>query len=500
MNYPNSVSELLTNCETNGTAKPYMMDCGNIESDGKEVIVISDFHIAAGKGEEGKYAGTENYFADGTFTRFLDHIKLKALDKKAILVINGDFIDFLRIVDYPQNQYELYKWQTLLSTIGIQKSVEELGKSISEKEIEFGLKCNDYKSVWKFHKAIYGHIEFFKSLAVWLYEGNQIVITKGNHDLEFYFKAVRDYLRFEMANLICDNENDILNLLKEVILPNILFVDNDVTIDNKIYIAHGHLFDKFSCPQGDPLYNKEELNIPFGSFLNRYLINRVELSYPFIDNVRPMENILPLLFREKFFLGLKFFFKHIPFLIRIIPKRYYRYMFSKFTMFALALLVPLLVFIGYEWEVISKYLEADESSGNMISGTLTKFISGFVTLFGSYLLTKIVAYFQLGEPSFLKKYAEEFIEKNKSYSIVTYGHTHNPEQYKYNDTWFYNTGTWIPIVELSSANIRHDRTFSFLHIPNTNEKDFSRTPLKRWNDDANRIDELILIERKGEKD
>lgn len=371
-------------------------------------------------------------------------------------------------------------------------------RRINKKEKEFGLKCNDYKSIWKFHKAIYGHINLFKSLANWLSDGNELVITKGNHDLEFYFKGVRDYLRYELANLICNSDDELIEKLKQNILPNITFVDDDVAIDKRIYIAHGHKYDNYSCPQGDALFNEEELNIPFGSFLNRYLINRVELSYPYIDNVRPMENILPLLFREKFFLGLKFFFKHIPFLLRIIPKNYFRYMFSKFAFFALALLIPLILFITIQWDTISNYLNSSNSETTVLDGTITNLITGFVTLFGSYVLTKVVAYFQLSEPSSLKKNAEDFIKENGSYTLVTFGHTHNPEQYKYNNTWFYNTGTWIPILEVSSANVRQDRTFTFLYIKNTQENDFSTSPLKRWNDDASRVDELALIERKGE--
>ena len=492
------IPELLKSCEAIGIAPPYKTKCENLNSKGKEVIITSDFHIAAGKGKDGKYEGTENFFADDSFSRFIEHIELKSGNKKSILVINGDFIDFLRIVDYPENSYEIAKWQLLLSLVGINKTSEELNKSINKKEIEFGLKCNDYKSIWKLHKAIYGHIKLFRSLANWLSNGNELIIIKGNHDLEFYFKAVRDYFRYEMSNLISNEDNQLIENLESNVLPNITFVDNDVTIDHRIYIAHGHLFDKFSCPQGDALFNDEELNIPFGSFMNRYLINRVELSYPYIDNVRPMENILPLLFREKFILGLKFFFKHIPFLVRIIPKNYYRYMFSKFALFALALIIPIIIFITLEWNIISNYLNSSNSSSSFLSNTLSKFIMGFLTLFGSYIFTKIVAHFQLSEPSSLKEFAKDFIIKNKNYTIVTYGHTHNPEQYKFNKTWFYNTGTWIPILETSSADVRQDKTFTFLYIPNTFENDYSTSPLKRWNDDANRIDELILIERKNE--
>src|SRR2546427_1927017 len=44
-----------------------------------------------------------------------------------------------------------------------------------------------------------------------------------------------------------------------------------------------------------------ELNLPFGSFFNRYLLNRIELVFPYLDNVRPRQNLLPMLFEKDFF-------------------------------------------------------------------------------------------------------------------------------------------------------------------------------------------------------
>jgi hypothetical protein len=80
------------------------------------------------------------------------------------------------------------------------------------------------------------------------------------------------------------------------------------------------------------------------------------------------------------------------------------------------------------------------------------------------------------------------------------GHTHNPGEYflPESTTRFYNTGTWIPVIETSSAEVREDRMYTFLHLQR--EGDRLQTAegglLQRWNDDAGRAEPQLLIERK----
>ena len=80
------------------------------------------------------------------------------------------------------------------------------------------------------------------------------------------------------------------------------------------------------------------------------------------------------------------------------------------------------------------------------------------------------------------------------------GHTHNPGQYLFDkDKRFYNTGTWIPIIETSTADIREDKTYSFLHL--IRDENNKLVPagtglLQRWNDDGGRQENLVLVKRK----
>ena len=120
-------------------------------------------------------------------------------------------------------------------------------------------------------------------------------------------------------------------------------------------------------------------------------------------------------------------------------------------------------------------------------------LGNFAMLFLSYLLARIVAYFQLDEPSSLSKNAREIFSERPQLEVVTMGHTHNPDQFDDNGKMFFNTGTWIPIVETSSADIRLDKTYVFFRVLIDTNGNLKTTPLQRWNDDAGRAEYLTLI-------
>ena len=490
-----TVAQLLLNCEIDGLAYPYGNSLVKLNTHDEEIVVVSDFHVCSGLTENKTYQGTENFFADGSFLRFIDHIQHRS-DKKKILVINGDFLDFLRNTIVPRKEEDFILWMRELLAIGITKSVDELKASIVQKEITYGLKTDDYKSIWKFITMVEGHIGVFRALGKWMHDGNRLIVVKGNHDLEFYWLAVRNYLRLTLARESNSIKHaDIMKIMKDNILPNLVFVDDKIVLDEIFYIEHGHRYDKYSHVIGNPvLDNGTELNIPFGSFFNRYLINRVELAYPFIDNVRPSSNILPMLLRDRFFLGLKLLFLHVPFMLRIIPKGYYEYMFKKVVTQMLALLIPAAA-VAY---LLVHNLPSPTTNANspwilQEIWTLGKYLLG---LFGSYLLSRIVAHYQLAEPDMLDEPAHRVLRENGEYKFVTMGHTHNPDQFQAHNRWYYNTGTWIPIVEIDSSAIREDKTYTFLHFRRSSGGELLATVLERWDDDAGAVRELIIVDPK----
>ena len=482
---------MLNGCEEKGVTSPYLSTL-KMPSSGGDIYVISDLHLAAGLEKDSKYSGTENFFYDEIFSRFIQHIKQN--NTNSWLVINGDFIDFLRITSIPEIQEDFELWTEYLHKIGIDKSFQDLKNSILPKELEYGLKTHEYKSVWKLICAGQGHYLFFEALAEWLTAGNKLVIVKGNHDLELYWKGIRNTIRLMLAEIIVKHSGKRTDeVFEEFIFPNLFFTDHSVTFNDSVYIEHGCIYDKFSHVQGEPLLqNKEENKIPFGSFFNRYLLNNLEVVYPFLDNVRPRNKILPLIVRDHLDLGIKVFFRYIPFLIKLIPKGYFFYMFGKLLAFAIPLLILMI------WICISVW--AAISSGNIHLPELNSWIITPLKAISygilSYFFVKIVAYFQLAEPEHLNEDAKKVIDTHPEYKFVIFGHTHNPEQFEYKGSWFYNTGTWIPIIEISNSEIRWDKTFSFVHFVNDDTGGYIPSALQHWNDDSGRFDPLVLINKK----
>ena len=342
----NQIQNLLMNCESSGKTLAYSENEVKMDLKENDIYIISDLHMGEGIQKNFSYQGTENFFADSSFKRFIEHLKKSKSYPNSTLIINGDFVDFVRIASHPSTNEEFIEWKNILDEIGISKSIDELRNSISDKEKKYGLKTDDYKSVWKLHRAISGHREVFDALSGWLNDGNKLIISKGNHDLELYWLAVRNYYRLFFAKNDFGISDDIIKNLEKIVFPNLIFIDDSLLINEKFYVEHGQKYDRFThIVGGSLLENKKELNIPFGSFFNRYLLNKVELMYPYADNIRPSQNILPMLLREKFFVGLKFLFHHIPFLFLIIPKKYYKYMFQRVFTIALEILIPLIFFV-----------------------------------------------------------------------------------------------------------------------------------------------------------
>ena len=479
---------------------PYGQETVNFSSGGKNIFVISDLHMASGLNANNNYEGTENFFADSSFSRFLNHLQSKQGGKKAILLINGDFIDFLRVINLPETDADFSLWQKILADIGISKTKEELQTSITAKEKKYGMKTNDYKSVYRLHICANGHPQVFESLARWLLNGNSIIITKGNHDLEWYWKAVRDYLRLLFAQRISSIQNSgIENILQQIVIPGLTFVDDKLIIDGKIYVEHGHRYENFCWP-GNPavVNNGTELNLPFGSFLNRYLINYVELAYTYIDNIRPGSNILPVLIREKFPYAIKILFYYLPFALEVIPKKQYKQAFRHLWHFVLMIVLPVGITAFAIWHTFHvNNIAADipkTGNGNFILQQIFSVVKNFAFLSLSYFLGRLLIRLDISAPENLYVNAKKVFDSNRNLQLVTMGHTHNPQQENDNGKWYYNTGTWMPIYELDAADVRLEKTFTFLHITYDSNGNINQTELQRWNDDASRDEQLVLMD------
>jgi UDP-2,3-diacylglucosamine pyrophosphatase LpxH len=501
------VASILAQCEADGPEHARVVE---IPAPKQDIIVVSDLHISAGRTPDGSYGGTENFFSDESFARMLTHMMEDRVEKRArssMLVINGDFVDFLRIVSVPETDADFLEWQNILVSIGItDRGVEELKAVVSDKERDIGLKTHDFKSVWKLHAATKGHPALFAGLASWVQHGHSLVVVKGNHDLEWYWPAVRNFLRITLAGYVhAGNPATPLHEHLADILPRIRFVDDACIIDGQVYLEHGHRYDKFSAVLGSPTWGASalELNIPFGSFFNRYLINKLELIYPFLDNVRPRQNILHMLMRERFFLGLKVLFQYVPFTIDMIPKRYAHYLLKPLVGYAFALGLPLLVTVILWGDRLVPLFFAGNGQTTGVSSlgdVILRYVGGVLNdtavLFLGYLLSRFVSFVQLSEPEDLQGPAKETMDAHPGCRLISMGHTHNPEQIQENGRWYINSGSWIPVIEASSAALREDKTYALIYLERGSKGELVVHPLQRWNDDAGRIEPLVIVERK----
>jgi UDP-2,3-diacylglucosamine pyrophosphatase LpxH len=552
-----STAEILFHCEEDQIAPPYVEAAGtyregessilqqsfpvrtipvSLKTDGEDIFVVSDLHIAAGRGEAGVYPGTENFFADDSFARFLDYAVKVKKSSRAVLILNGDLFDFLRVTHFPGKVTEprlttrlksalkrrplearllrprpeivtdeFDRWRIELSRIGVTMTRGELESSISRREKTYGLGTEDFKAVYKLILIRGGHPAFFKALSKWIGRGHRIVVVKGNHDLEWYWPAVRNYFRLLLAEGIAGRtgRKDLNTVLTKRVLPNITFIDDAVLIDEVFYVEHGHRYDKFTMVLDAPRLKKNphQLSIPFGSFLNRYLINRIELYYPFLDNVRPGTNVLPMMIKQNFPLALKILLQYIPFVVRILTTRlrYVWFMLHSVVWLILALSAPVLLALIFAPGMVGEVSrELGTPGGDGIAGALLNVTRDFGLLILSYLFARAVAWYQLEEPSSLETYAA--VRKTGTpFTIMTMGHTHSPgECLMEGGGRFYNTGTWIPIIETSSAAVMEDRTYTFLHVTRDAANGLQVAEgnlLQRWNDDALRGEPLTVVER-----
>ncbi|MGO9949692.1 MAG: hypothetical protein ACLPWG_22965 [Steroidobacteraceae bacterium] len=257
------------------------------------VLIVSDLHLVFGRDPStGRYRENENFFSGGAFARAFQTLQPAGSDQ-SLLVLNGDIFDFLRITGYPGEPPELEHWADLLARLGRSFTVAQLQNSINAKERKYGLRTDDYKSVWKLRQIEAGHGDFFDALASWLRVGGRLLILKGNHDLEFYWPLVQQAVRL----FLVDHGASSLAATEQV-----TFADDYVQIAN-LYIEHGHQYDTECRVLGGPTLRGHggppaELRYPLGSFVNRYIINTLEGLEPFFANTAPTSGVLWSLLRR----------------------------------------------------------------------------------------------------------------------------------------------------------------------------------------------------------
>ncbi len=252
------------------------------------LLVVSDLHLSEGRDPKSrKFSKNEDFFFDEEFERFLAYYQDAGRWNGAMwhLIINGDFLDFLQVLDLP---------------------------------------CGEQETVRKLAGIANGHWLFFESLAGFVAAGHLITIIKGNHDVEFHYPGVRSAFLAELEGAfrrrsIRDPSWGTGRDKANVNVDTVRFSDWFYFERDLLWIEHGNRYEGFNSfkywlspllPEipGWPPERRDEIDLPFGSLFVRYLFNRIERVEPFADNIKPATKFVRWLIRKHPVTAMRFVF------------------------------------------------------------------------------------------------------------------------------------------------------------------------------------------------
>lgn len=461
------------------------------------VVVVGDLHLGPGQdAQTGRYSPTENFLSDRAFGDFLAYHRAHS-EAPRLLVLNGDVLDFLRIATHPASEADFAAWHQELTALGRDVPLEDL-KTLHRKERRFGLRTTDYKSVWKLRQIASGHRAFFDSLGAWVADDGHILFVTGNHDVELYWPLVQAAIRREIGR-------GQPGLAAE---ERVTFAHDHVRLAN-LYIEHGHRFESITAVQGDPtLPGDEELRLPLGSFVNRYLINHLEGLDPFLDNVRPLDRMLWRMARRHPLRVFRIVWRAVPFIKRAFRPYWMRDAFAFLFLFV-SLLVPLVTGV-----LIALAVAFPESIGAFFKEVFGRF-RPYVSALGlvwPYLFGLIREIWpsglwpkrrrpSVGEDHYAEAVHEALAEEafDADYSTVygVLGHTHNPDvqvlPLRHGARVVYlNAGSWIGTWSEDRPDLTGRTVHSFLQFDWTDQGEYIHQHL-RWLDGPRRPAPSILL-------
>ncbi len=421
-------------------------DCAALVGHPDLVLVVSDLHLGDGQDPEtGRYHPRENFIADRAFSAFLEHHDPRSRSGTALLVINGDAFDFLRITNIPVTDADFEQWSHTLKQLGVHRPPVEL-RPLLPREVRYGLRTNDYKSVWKLRRIARGHPRFFAALGQWLEWGGWIVFVKGNHDLELYWPLVQQAIRSEIGHAHSPARGR---------LERVLFCQECFQLGN-LYIEHGHRFEATTAVKGPATlrWAPSELTLPLGSFVNRYIINRLEGLEPFLDNIKPVQNLLWTLLRRHPAQVFSIARHALPFLLRAARPYWLRDGLG-FGLYFLSILVQLVTIAGIALLIL--WPEFRRAVAGLLPTAI--YVIAGLGLVGPYLTGFIRDLLPRRKPKAGEDAFGEGIYGTMSalgvrvdyprlYGVV--GHTHVPDVQRLPhigrvEVLYLNSGTWIPV-------------------------------------------------------
>lgn len=458
------------------------------------ILVVSDQHLGAGLDVvTQRYHRGENFFADEPFRALLRQHAAQGI-RDPLLVLAGDSFDFLRITDVPITDADFEAWSWTLADLGHPQEVEALRK-LEAKEHRYGLRTDDYKCVWKLLHIARGHSGFFAALGEWMQAGGWVTVMTGNHDVELYWPLVRRAIRREIA-LACPGSP---------VSSRLHFVDSGMQVGN-VYIEHGHQYESVTAVKGDPvLAEGRELNLPLGSFVNRYLINSLERLEPFLDNQKPVQQVLwTVVRRQPVEIG-RIVWHGLPLLGRALKPYWFREWLG-FAAFFASLILPAITIVLV--------------AGALVSPTLRQFLSrhlgamqaplGILGALAPWILGTVRGLLPHRKPRVGEdRYAEGMhrtlarVGFPARHALVygVLGHTHRADAQELPSisgqrVVYLNTGTWVPRWETDRPDLAGRVLYSFLRFTPESSGDYRHESLE-WRPETSTACPATIISPHG---
>jgi UDP-2,3-diacylglucosamine pyrophosphatase LpxH len=152
--------------------------------------------------------------------------------------------------------------------------------------------------------------ELFAALAEFLDAGHEVVVLPGNHDLDFFFPAVRAALRERVAGHVC----------QPGALSRLTFNDWFYYEPGRIWVEHGQQYDPDTRTVGllDPLDARGQLRTNLGTrWISDFCPNIPEIAYH-VDHTRAALFYVPVVLREYGWSGPSLWRRYVAFALRTV--------------------------------------------------------------------------------------------------------------------------------------------------------------------------------------
>jgi len=418
---------------------------------------------------------------------------------------------------------------------------------LSPREERYGLGTTAAEAAWKLRRIASGHPGFFQALARFVAQGHRVVYIKGNHDVDIHWPLAREAFR-DLVVEAAEQCPDLEGVDKEQMRANVEFCPWVYYEPGIAYIEHGNQYEPVNFFRDflDPVLpeDPQRLELPFGSFVVRYILNFLEAIHPWADNVKPFTKYISWAFKQDPLdtlgiavdnLGLVLQALWEAFRKRAVVPRVDRSVLAKIAT-RRALLAGLppeamrdvaevsLNWVADWWRRILRTLAVGGLSFALLVGMflllfkpLVDFIRLGLTrmpwlvtmaqLVGSALLFVVRRVVQRklageAEGAYLLHMAERIAPILTRHGLavpyLVFGHTHCADVVKLPrqpelpyDQWYVNTGTWTQVLSEEEQLIRDRKQFTFLEIVPGEERE--RPTLWHWNDDAGRPARVLLL-------